>query len=451
MATLNVLIGIGATLIVWYAIVLILISASRARTLVAAAATMHLRPEPPAVVNLLVTGGVMTQAAADATLIDLAARRVLDLHQPGHRPEDLLIRVRTSEPTGLTAYERRVFDRVGTADRFVPLAQIARRFADGGPHWFAGLRAEVIDDATNRGLVQVRKLGSATILACLLTGMMIACLGSLRLQRPSDGALTNTVNGAAVLGWFCAAPVIALVLVLVAQAHVRTVRLTSSGAGIGAYWLGVGSWLSAHPALADLPPEAVAVWDRYLAYGLALGVNLVADASLDLRTGRTGRFLSMTGGVPRTLDVRYPRSPFVYTQAGLTALWAASMATVWAAIGWWLADTHWRWTLPVIGLLILRWLYRAVRGLAAKLAPATITGRILATHPHRPRSHLEYRWIEFVLDDGVSRRTRPWLIRSDRAGSVRPGVLVRLRGQAWNRYALSVEPVADPITSPVAR
>jgi hypothetical protein len=55
---------------------------------------------------LLVTRCGLSPDAADATLLDLAARRILELHQPGEDPADLLVRVRVPAPEGLTSHER---------------------------------------------------------------------------------------------------------------------------------------------------------------------------------------------------------------------------------------------------------------------------------------------------------------------------------------------------------
>src|SRR5262245_55605477 len=70
----------------------------RPRRVPAAAPTPDLRTEPPAVVNLLVNRGVLTGDAARATLIDLAARHIIELYQPADNPLGPLVRVRVSQP-----------------------------------------------------------------------------------------------------------------------------------------------------------------------------------------------------------------------------------------------------------------------------------------------------------------------------------------------------------------
>src|SRR6266540_2996789 len=98
----SVLVLAGVLLVVWYAVVLGAALATRPRDLDPGPPTMELGSEPPAVVNLLVTRCELTADAADATLLDLAARRILELHQPGDDPGRLLVRVRVAEPAGLS-------------------------------------------------------------------------------------------------------------------------------------------------------------------------------------------------------------------------------------------------------------------------------------------------------------------------------------------------------------
>ena len=51
---------------------------------------------------------------------------------------------------------------------------------------------------------------------------------------------------------------------------------TEEGRAATAHWLGVRRFLAEQDNLDDLPPAAVAVWDRYLAYGAALGESPAA-------------------------------------------------------------------------------------------------------------------------------------------------------------------------------
>src|SRR6266545_1904840 len=154
--TMSILMLGGVLLVVWYAVVLGAALVTRTRDLEPGPPTMELGSEPPALVNLLVT---RCELDADAALLDLAARRILELHQPGDDPGGLLVKVRVAEPAGLLPYERRVLDRVReiAGDRLTPLSEITERYADGGPSWFQQLRTEVVMDARRRGLTRDRE------------------------------------------------------------------------------------------------------------------------------------------------------------------------------------------------------------------------------------------------------------------------------------------------------
>ena len=75
--------------------------------------------EPPAVAAFLVNAWKVPRAAVPATLIDLAAWRLLSIEEVG--PDDFNVRLRNAQPPVLTDYERRVYDHVRQ------LADAARR------------------------------------------------------------------------------------------------------------------------------------------------------------------------------------------------------------------------------------------------------------------------------------------------------------------------------------
>ena len=438
------LIAAGAVLVVWYAVVAAYALATRPRDLPAGPPVSGFGPEPPAVVNLLVTRCRMTAAAADATLLDLAARRVVELHQPGPDPAELLVRVRGPEPAGLAPYERRVLDRVRSVagDRFTPLREISGRYADGGPRWLRHLRAEVVADARARGLVRARRAGVPVLLATVLVAMMVGCLAVLPWQRNDSGVTDVALVVAAGVGTVA----IALVMIIILYAHLRAPGHTAAGRAVGSRWLGFGRWLAGYESLADLPPAAVAVWDRYLAYGVALGVNPVAGRALDLRAGHTVTLLSRATGTPRPVVVRYPRDPLAYTQAGVRLAWSFLVLAAWAVF--WVAAAprigHWppflRWHLYALGVLApARAAYKVIRASVDKLAPVTVTGTVLAVHPYRTGSGAMVTFHQVVLDDGRADRTRPWLVRGDRLAGTAEGEVVRVRAQRWTRYVLALD------------
>ena len=125
--------------------------------------------EPPAVVSLLAGYWELSEDAAESTLIDLAARRYLELRQPGNDPVQTTVHVRDPRPPGLTAYERRVLDRVAglAVGGVVPLPALTFRDPKQAAAFDKRLRAEVIADARRHGLSR-RRFGPA--LLALLTG-----------------------------------------------------------------------------------------------------------------------------------------------------------------------------------------------------------------------------------------------------------------------------------------
>lgn len=68
--------------------------------------TPELGPEAPAVVNLLVTRGRLSRDAVRATVLDLAARGVIALHQPVNDATATVVMAIRPSPGELTAYEK---------------------------------------------------------------------------------------------------------------------------------------------------------------------------------------------------------------------------------------------------------------------------------------------------------------------------------------------------------
>ncbi len=447
--------ALAAALALWLVVVVVYALATRARNLAPGVSTPDLGAEPPAVVNLLVTRCELTADAADATLLDLAARHILELHQPGDDPAAFLVRVRVAEPADLTPYEQRVFDRVQALapDRFVRVDELTTQLADGGHRWLRHLRKEVVADAKARGLVRERQFGTPLVLFTMIVAMFVACEGLVPVLNSAGDTLSNLWAFASIVGWFFGTVFILVALMMVLAPLLRQPGHTPAGRAAGAYWLGVARWLTAHEPLADLPPAAVAVWDRYLAYGVALGVNLVASHAVDLRAGRRGSVHSRYTGVPRLITVTYPRGPFAYSQAGVRLVTATLLLGGWIGLGFAVrSGTDWpgwlRWTLAALAAAGgLRSVYRLGRAGHAKLFPVTVTGQLLAHHPYNPQLDQESRWHQIVIDDGVSDRIRPWLMRTDRLGNVEVGAVVRIRAQPWTRYGLDFVELPAPMSS----
>ena len=139
-------------------------------------------PEPPAIANLLVNRCNVTSAAAAATLIDLAARRHLELSEVG--PERFVVRLRNERDEPLTAYEEQVIalvrERATGGSAPLEAIELDESQASG---WRERFAKSVVADAKARGLLRGRwtradwigfGLLAAVVLLLLAAGLYVA-------------------------------------------------------------------------------------------------------------------------------------------------------------------------------------------------------------------------------------------------------------------------------------
>jgi hypothetical protein len=211
----------------------------------------ELGAESPALVNLLVTRGKLSRDAVRATVLDLAARGAVELYQPGTDPAGTVI-LATHEIDGeLTTYERRVLDELRPCPPRTVLFGLPFLQPKGMRRWHRQFRREVQEEARGKQLTFLDSsiMGKA-VMACATPCGVIGFFGGL--------------------GPF----VILLFVVLIPIYNGRSrAWLTVAGRSALGRWLGVRLWLQAHEVFAELPPAAVAIWGRYLAYGAALEVS----------------------------------------------------------------------------------------------------------------------------------------------------------------------------------
>lgn len=410
-------------------------------------------PEPPAVVSLLVEHWTITGDAAEATLLDLAARRILEFRQPDNDPAHTTVHVRDQHPDGLNAYERRVFDRVAglAVGGVVPLTALAFRDPGAAATFARRFGAEVRADARRRGLSR-RRFGRA-VTGCLTAAALLAGVGVAVAVLLAAGARGKpSLVGFAWL--FSTA--------LLAGIGLRDIgdRDTPAGIEVAARWLGVRTWLRNTEALGELPPSAVAVWDRYLAYGAALGATRVASAVIDLGMGDRSRVWSSFGGSWHRVRVAYPTFWPRYGQQArpivLRGLFAAGTGVLllrfWSTV---VADLPGHLTVsdrPVshvpgvvrptglaLGALLLGYGgYVLIRTVVDLTTPVTITGQVLWLQAWRSRARrgrgkpvplLHY----LAVDDGQADRTRAWALPSAMSVQCRAGDTVTIKVHRWTR------------------
>jgi Predicted membrane protein (DUF2207) len=289
------LVATVAAVVLWVLALLGVAFATRARGVDPGPATTELGAEPPAVVDLLTNDWRVTADAIPATLLDLAARDHVDLEQYG--PGRTVCRVRRTSGEGLASYERMVLDHVAelAVDGVVP--------AEALHHRPAGPVEQVV----------------ARVPACGGRRRPPAGAGARPLERVGQGVPTAAalvpaglgvlyVNAAAGLdfGTIGAGLVIWVVLTSAIKLF-GDLRETPAGVEAAARWLGVRDDLGRNEVFRTLPPASVAIWDRYLGYGAALGVATAALHALPMGAEDDHRAWSAYGGRWRVVKVKYPR------------------------------------------------------------------------------------------------------------------------------------------------
>jgi hypothetical protein len=279
----------------WILLLLAVAFATRPRDVDPEPATMDLGEEPPAVVDMLTNAWRVTPDAIPATLLDLAARGFVGLHQ--HGPGRTVCRVRRTAAEGLEPYERMVLDHVAglAVDGIVPAEALTTGPQDRSARWWRTFQRHVVEDARGRGLTRDR--WSRPLKGFLRAAALAPAGLAVLLANAATGLDFGTI-GAGIVLW---------VVLTAAIGRFRDQRETPAGARAAARWLGVGAYLGRNEVFPTLPPAAVAIWDRYLAYGAALGVATAALRGLPMGADDDHRAWSAYGGRWRPVRVSYPR------------------------------------------------------------------------------------------------------------------------------------------------
>ncbi|HET9462312.1 MAG TPA: hypothetical protein VFO56_10285 [Gaiellaceae bacterium] len=251
--------------------------------------TLDLGTEPPAVANFLVNRFTVTDAAVPATLIDLAARNVVDIEQRG--PDVFFVRLRSSVDESLTVYEEYVLDhlRKHASDGVVPAEALTTGPQEESKRWGRVFRNQVDADAQRRGLSRDAFDGTVfTILTGAAVGPALLIWAAWEFE-PSVGAFFVAL---VLLGWIRAR-------------HPQ--RETPAGLEAASRWLGVRAELAENAEFTQHSPLTVELWDRLLAYGAALGVAAGASRPLPMGVESDTHAWSAHGGRWRPVRIAYPR------------------------------------------------------------------------------------------------------------------------------------------------
>jgi Predicted membrane protein (DUF2207) len=399
-----------AAVVLWLVLLLAAAFATRPREVEAAPATMELGEESPAVVDLLTNDWRVTPDAVPATLLDLAARGFVDLDQ--HGEGRTVCRVRRTAGGGLASYERMVLDHVArlAVDGVVPAAALTTGPQDASARWWRSFKDAVVHDARARGLTRDRWSRPVERL------LKVAALAPAGVAVLLANAVIGLNLGTVVVGGMLWVALTGLVK------RFRDQRDTPAGAEAAAGWLGVRAYLGRNEVFPSLPPAAVAIWDRYLAYGAALGVATAALRALPMGAEDDHRAWSSYGGRWRVVRVSYPRLRLVWGRppvvAFLVGLGAAGggylllrlMLSVRGA-----TDEPGNWVGPVASVLALAALavlgwggWTALRALVDLGSRREVEGQVVRLRSwqrgENERDHFA------AMDDGRSGKVKAWLV-----------------------------------------
>lgn len=432
-----------------------------------AAPTPELGDEPPAVVNLVANGWELNEDAVEATLLDLAARRHIELRQTGSDPRQTTVHLRSAQdaqPGELTPYEKRVLERVrGLAVRgVVPISALTFRDKDQEKGWEKQFRSEVITEAKARGLTRRRFDGPVISLLEVVAAISALGLAAAVAHYESWADVEEDSRGTWVgVAFFAFVGLSVVVGSFTGQRH------TDAGVDAARRWGGVRAWLHGHEKFADLPPASVMVWDRYLAYGAALGVTHVTSDVLDLGMADRKRVWSSYGSGWHRVRVRYPRRSIRYGRTSGSVIWGGVLRIAFGAGLIWLRskflprldevgqdvlDANLTETERIAGYVLLalgvyllvRGGYWLVRGLIDLGSARTITGEVLWYEPWMSRRSgsdgpVVTTFHYLAVDDGSSDRTTAWALPAGMAPGVAAGDTVTIEVRPWTRRVMRLE------------
>jgi Predicted membrane protein (DUF2207) len=253
--------------------------------------TLDLGPEPPAIANFLVHDWRVTDEALPATVVDLAARNLIDVEQRGPGVFYLRLRSAPSHAAPLTAYEQRVLDHLRKLafEDVVPADALTTGPEADSKRWRSAFEEEVVADAKQRGL---SRNALDSLVFTVLLGLAALPAGFAWALSELQVGFVVMVAAGAILGW-------------IRSRYPQ--RETPEGLEAASRWLGVRAELADNKVFPTHSPLTVELWSRLLAYGAALGVATGASAPLPMGAESDKHAWSAYGGQWRRVRVSYPR------------------------------------------------------------------------------------------------------------------------------------------------
>jgi Predicted membrane protein (DUF2207) len=427
-----ILVGAAALAIGWVLLLVAVAVWRRPPGIGSGPATQELPPVSPAVAGLLCNDFELPAELPPATLLDLAARRVVRLDEV--EPGKTICRLRgAGDDEPLTRYERRVLDEVRrkAVDGVVPTEALTTGVEDASRGWHRAYGKEVIGDAQARGLTRDRWPGwLVTIVGAgpFAIGARLYAASAVGGESGDSPAISIAAGGVAIA--------VIVVLFLAAGRLTRSLAQlpTDAGKEMTSRCLGLRAHLRENEHLVDLPPAAVQLWGRHLAYGGAMGVARTAVELLPFGAEDDNGAWSRFGGRWRRVRVRYPRGwppgwgKHPAFALFLAVLWgAAAVAALYGLVRLaqsaadpitstdplfgrdqldWIGRGALLLTIPC-ALLIAWAIFLAVRSVPDLWARRTSTGELVRARPRRQifqssDSDNPRYWYYLALDDGYA-------------------------------------------------
>ena len=419
--------------------------------------TTELGLETPAVVNLLTHRLIATRDAVPATLLDLAARGVVEIEDVGIGR--YICRLKQRVPS-LTRYESRLLDHLNThaVDGIVPAPALTTGPQEQSRIWWRAFRKEIVAELQARGLSE--KLWTAPINLVLgVLGGTIYLIYELAIGFND----TEEVRGSLLLDFdsiVCFAGIFAL-LGLIASTQQTD---TPEGRAATSRWLGVRKALAANPSFDVTPPSGVVVWERHLAYGAAMGTAELAVRALPMGAESDTEAWTANTGTWRKVNISYPR---LRPGWGRYPALALLVGTIGAFVGYrvftGVLDLHWSTTgdpawftlaRTVVGaialIVIVRSLMEMVFAVPDLVARQVVTGEVLRTRkrwsPLPPNGDDDTGQRYFVaIDDGRSESIRAFRVSQKKYPSFFQGQQVRVTVTPLLGWVALIEQRNEPL------
>jgi hypothetical protein len=390
---------------------------------------MELGAESPAVASLLCDDYEVRAETAPATLLDLAARGIVSLDEV--RPGETICRVSPAQAANLAPFELHLLAalRNKAIDGVIPATALTTGTEDASARWHRELAQMVVVDSKQRGLTVDRwpKIyGPIVGAGAVAVGALLYASAQIGGDAEDQPVVAGIAGAVAIVGAFLIAAIAGKMTRSLAQ------RPTDAGRAAEARWLGVRAHLVQNEQLQSLPPAAVKLYGRHLAYAAGFGLAEHAIAALPFGEEDDHLAWSPQGGTWRRVRVRYPRvrppgwgrHPLLATVLGL--FWAGLAGSfISRLIGTEGGLQQGASTVLAVPLLWGIWVLSA--SIPDLFTTRVVSGTVLRCRTRRrflSNNDSPTFWYYLAIDDGTRDRIAAFRVPEARYSSVRQGQVV---------------------------